>query len=108
MEYLNRYLQTVDQVHANRSWHLLCAAGLGCRHREQGIERSDVRVGVKLPRSLYKALVPDVVGRAGCCGMGCLRVEVEDGGAGLSEEEQRKIFGEFTQFNKNEVRGGDY
>jgi len=40
--------------------------------------------------------------------MGCLRVEVEDGGAGLSEEEQRKIFGEFTQFNKNEVRGGGY
>ena len=38
--------------------------------------------------------------------MGVFRVEVKDSGAGLSEEEQRKIFGEFTQFNKNELQGG--
>ena len=32
--------------------------------------------------------------------VGYLRVAVTDSGAGLSEEEQRIIFGEFTQFNK--------
>ena len=38
--------------------------------------------------------------------MGVFRVEVKDSGVGLTEEEQRKIFGEFTQFNKNELQGG--
>jgi len=40
--------------------------------------------------------------------VGYLRVEVTDTGVGLTEEEQRTIFGEFTQFNKNELqRGGE-
>ena len=38
--------------------------------------------------------------------VGTLRVEVTDTGAGLSEEEQNAIFGEFTQFNKNKLQGG--
>ena len=38
--------------------------------------------------------------------VGYLRVAVTDSGAGLSEDEQRIIFGEFTQFNKNELQGG--
>ena len=38
--------------------------------------------------------------------MGVFRVEVTDSGVGLTEEEQRNIFGEFTQFNKNELQGG--
>ena len=38
--------------------------------------------------------------------VGFFRVEVSDKGVGLSEEEQRNIFGEFTQFNKNELQNG--
>ena len=38
--------------------------------------------------------------------VGYLRVDVTDSGVGLSEEEQRNIFGEFTQFNKNELQRG--
>ena len=34
------------------------------------------------------------------------RFAVSDTGVGLSPEEQEKIFGEFTQFNKNELQGG--
>ena len=33
-------------------------------------------------------------------------MEVTDSGAGLSEEEQKAVFGEFTQFNKNKLQGG--
>ena len=38
--------------------------------------------------------------------MGCLRVEVTDSGVGLTAEEQSNLFGEFTQFNKNELQAG--
>ena len=38
--------------------------------------------------------------------MGIFRVAVVDSGVGLSEDEQEKIFGEFTQFNRNELQGG--
>jgi signal transduction histidine kinase len=38
--------------------------------------------------------------------VGVFRVEVSDSGVGLTEDEQRNIFGEFTQFNKNELQGG--
>ena len=34
------------------------------------------------------------------------RLEVVDTGMGLSEEEQKKIFGEFIQFNRGELQGG--
>lgn len=37
---------------------------------------------------------------------GVFRLEVTDSGTGLSPDEQRKLFGEFTQFNKNELQGG--
>eukprot|EP01035_Chromulina_nebulosa_P069335 gene69335-biopygen23142 len=38
--------------------------------------------------------------------VGLLRVEVTDSGVGLSEDEQKNIFGEFTQFNKNKLQSG--
>ena len=38
--------------------------------------------------------------------VGTLRVEVKDSGAGLSDEEQKTLFGEFKQFNKNKLQGG--
>ena len=38
--------------------------------------------------------------------VGYLRVEIIDSGVGLSEDEQRNVFEEFTQFNKNELQSG--
>lgn len=38
--------------------------------------------------------------------VGILRVEVTDSGAGLTQQEQKSIFGEFTQFNKNKLQAG--
>ena len=38
--------------------------------------------------------------------MGFLRVEVTDSGVGLSSEEQKKIFGEYSQFDIKELQGG--
>eukprot|EP01036_Dinobryon_divergens_P062061 gene62061-biopygen42098 len=38
--------------------------------------------------------------------VGFFRVAVTDSGVGLTEDEQRNIFGEFTQFNKNELQSG--
>jgi len=38
--------------------------------------------------------------------VGVLRVEVTDNGAVIAPEDQKKVFGEFTQFNKNELQGG--
>ena len=38
--------------------------------------------------------------------VGFFRVEVTDSGVGLTEDERKNIFGEFTQFNKNELQNG--
>lgn len=38
--------------------------------------------------------------------LGFLRVEVIDTGAGIADEDQVKVFGEFAQFNRNELQGG--
>ncbi len=40
--------------------------------------------------------------------VGVLRVEVVDTGAGIALEDQAKVFGQFAQFNRNELqKGGD-
>ena len=38
--------------------------------------------------------------------MGVFRVEVTDTGAGIAKEDQKKVFSEFAQFNRNELQGG--
>jgi len=38
--------------------------------------------------------------------VGVFRLEVVDSGAGIAEEDQKKVFGEFAQFNRNELQGG--
>lgn len=38
--------------------------------------------------------------------IGYLRVEVIDSGAGIAAEDQSKVFGQFAQFNKNDLQGG--
>ena len=38
--------------------------------------------------------------------VGVLRVQVQDTGAGIAAENQEKVFGEFNQFNRNELQGG--
>ena len=38
--------------------------------------------------------------------VGTLRFEVVDSGAGISAMDQKRIFGEFAQFNRDELQGG--
>ena len=38
--------------------------------------------------------------------VGLLRVDVTDSGAGIALEDQDKVFGEFNQFNRNDLQGG--
>ena len=38
--------------------------------------------------------------------VGFFRMEVVDTGVGLSAEDQKRIFGEFTQFKNSELHGG--
>ena len=38
--------------------------------------------------------------------MGLLRIQVADTGAGIAPEDHKKVFGEFSQFNRNELQGG--
>ena len=42
----------------------------------------------------------------GAGAVGVFRVDVTDTGAGIAAEDQQKLFGEFTQFNKNELQAG--
>ena len=38
--------------------------------------------------------------------VGVLRVEVSDSGAGIEPINRDKVFGQFSQFNRNELQGG--
>ena len=38
--------------------------------------------------------------------VGYLRVDVTDSGVGIAKDDQSKVFGQFEQFNKNELQGG--
>ena len=38
--------------------------------------------------------------------IGMLRIDVADTGVGISPQSQQKLFGEFVQFNPNELQGG--
>ena len=40
--------------------------------------------------------------------VGVWRCEVVDDGAGISTNDQRKVFGEFVQFRKNELQAGGF
>ena len=44
--------------------------------------------------------------QVGAGAAGIFRVDVTDTGAGIAAEDQKKLFGEFTQFNKNELQAG--
>mmetsp|Transcript_16569 Transcript_16569/g.24082 ORF Transcript_16569/g.24082 Transcript_16569/m.24082 type:complete len:910 (+) Transcript_16569:10-2739(+) len=48
----------------------------------------------------------NIVSRVGVEAVGLLRVEVTDTGAGIAPTDQQKVFGEFTQFNRNQLQGG--
>eukprot|EP01035_Chromulina_nebulosa_P069373 gene69373-biopygen29084 len=63
----------------------------------------DGEVSVGISCVVAKASSQAAIGdKFGPDAVGYLRVAVTDTGAGLTEEEQKNIFGEFTQFNKNE------
>eukprot|EP01036_Dinobryon_divergens_P027669 gene27669-36481_t len=47
-----------------------------------------------------------IISKFGVDAIGMFRLEVVDTGVGLSAEDQKKIFGEFTQFNQYELQGG--
>ena len=38
--------------------------------------------------------------------VGLLRVDVKDSGVGIDQEDQGRVFGEFNQFNRNDLQGG--
>ena len=38
--------------------------------------------------------------------IGMFRLEVVDSGAGMAVEDQKKVFGQFAQFNRNELQKG--
>eukprot|EP00597_Dinobryon_sp_UTEXLB2267_P019082 CAMPEP_0201105420 /NCGR_PEP_ID=MMETSP0812-20130820/45790_1 /ASSEMBLY_ACC=CAM_ASM_000668 /TAXON_ID=98059 /ORGANISM="Dinobryon sp., Strain UTEXLB2267" /LENGTH=1046 /DNA_ID=CAMNT_0047365263 /DNA_START=202 /DNA_END=3342 /DNA_ORIENTATION=+ len=47
-----------------------------------------------------------IISKFGVEAVGIFRLEVVDTGVGLSVNDQQKIFGEFIQFNKDELQGG--
>jgi signal transduction histidine kinase len=44
--------------------------------------------------------------QVGVDAIGLLRVDVKDSGVGIEHEDQSRVFGEFTQFDRNTLQGG--
>ena len=44
--------------------------------------------------------------QVGVDAVGLLRVDVTDSGVGIDQEDQGRVFGEFNQFNRNDLQGG--
>ena len=59
-----------------------------------------------LSRSYTKIYFAVVFEQFGVEAVGFFRMEVVDTGVGLSAEDQKRIFGEFTQFKNSELHGG--
>ena len=53
-----------------------------------------------------RGILPSVLADKVAHSVGVFRLEVADSGAGIEEEDQKKVFGEFAQFNRNELQGG--
>ena len=53
----------------------------------------------------YKALVC-FSSQVGVDAIGILRVDVTDTGVGIALEDQDRVFGEFNQFDRNNLQGG--
>ena len=60
-------------------------------------------LGLRLPRAF--SVVP-YVGAVGPVTQPYLRVEVVDSGAGISKENQQKLFGQYVQFDANKLQKG--
>eukprot|EP01035_Chromulina_nebulosa_P026870 gene26870-biopygen17255 len=48
----------------------------------------------------------NIISRVGVDAVGLLRVDVKDSGVGIDQEDQGRVFGEFNQFNRNDLQGG--
>eukprot|EP01036_Dinobryon_divergens_P028060 gene28060-biopygen22994 len=66
----------------------------------------EVSVGISFKTVSPTTTITTIKDKFGPDAVGYLRVEIVDSGVGLSEDEQRNVFQEFTQFNKNELQGG--
>jgi len=70
--------------------------------REQG----SVVVTISASTSTRDVDVSDITIPTVLALVGSLRIDVKDNGAGISVENQRRVFGEFAQFDKNNLQGG--
>jgi len=67
--------------------------------------KKSVKVGISYRRLPATNAVTMI--RAQADVVGYVRVEVTDTGVGIAAENQGKLFGEFSQFNRNELQGGE-
>jgi CheY-like chemotaxis protein len=70
--------------------------------REQG----SVVVTISASTSTRDVDISDITIPTALALVGSLRIDVKDNGAGISLENQRRVFGEFAQFDKKKLQGG--